>query len=646
MTETTTYAYDLYLSYTAVDRAWVTVALLPVLEQRGLRICLPERDFDIGRPRLDNVERAVTQSRHTLIVMTPAWLASEWQTFEGLLVSSTDPAGRLRRLIPLLLEPCTPPPRITMLTYADFTEPAQHPAAMKRLLRALGTQAQVFISYKRHAEPDEPLAMRLRTALEQAGHRVFIDQTLPVGVAWAQAINRQIEASDFMIVLLSAASVQSEMVAAEVAYAHKHYQNTGKAKLLPVRIRYNELLPYQLSHYLDPLQYAQWAGDEDSESLIRQLLDAIRQFADLQSTVALPLTDGDVRAMTAPKPYADPRFLETLHEPGGAVRARSDFYVARAGDDLLHRELAKPHGTTTTIRAARQSGKSSLLVRGIAQARAQRSKVVYLDLQPVEPRALETLDGFLHYFATHLVTQLRLDPAEVDKAWRGGLGAPDKTTYLLEEYVLPAIDTQMVLALDEVDRLLGTPFQDTFFGLLRFWHNSRALNELWEKLDLVLVISTEPHLLIKDVTQSPFNVGQKIRLDDFTGGQVQDLNERYRLPLDDANLPDCMTYLGGHPYLTHKALYTLVTEDMTWSQLKAALAEGGYSFGDHLRRYLWHLRDQPYLRDALKRILRHGDCQDETVFYRLLQAGLIKGSSRQACTLRCGLYADYLKDKL
>lgn len=646
MTEITTYAYDLYLSYTAVDRAWVTAELLPVLEQRGLHVCLPERDFEIGRPRLDNIERAIAQSRHTLVVMTPAWLASEWQAFESLLVNTTDPAGRLRRLIPLLLEPCTLPPRIAMLTYADFSEPAQRPVAMKRLLRALGTQAQVFISYKRHAEPDEPLALQIRTALEQAGHQVFIDQALPVGIAWAQAINRQIEASDFLIVLLSAASVQSEMVAAEVAYAHKHHQGTGKAKVLPVRVRYKDTLPYQLSHYLEPLQYAQWHDAGDSEDLIRQLLDAIRQFADLQASTVLPSTSSVPPTSIAPKPYADPRFLETLHEPGGAVRAHSDFYVERSGDEALRRELAKRHGTTTTIRASRQTGKSSLLVRTIAQARQQRSKVVYLDLQPVEPRYLETLDSFLRYFATQFVTQLRLDPAEVEKAWRGGLGAPDKTTYLLEDTILPVIEHQVVLALDEVDRLLATPFHDTFFGLLRFWHNSRALNELWEKLDLVLVISTEPHLLIKDVTQSPFNVGQKIRLDDFTAEQVQELNSRYRLPLSAAELPDFMAFLGGHPFLSHKALYTLVTEDLRWPQLKQALREGGYSFGDHLRRYLWYLRDQPELREALKRTLRYGDCQDETIFYRLLQAGLLKGSSRQACMLRCGLYSDYLKDKL
>ena len=328
------------------------------------------------------------------------------------------------------------------------------------------------------------------------------------------------------------------------------------------------------------------------------------------------------------------------------MRARSDFYVARAGDELLRRELAKNHGTTTTIRAPRQSGKSSLLVRGIAQAQQQRSKVVYLDFQPVEAHYLTNLDQFLHYFVTNIVTKLRLDPAEVDKAWRGGLGAPDKTTYLFEDYILPTVDAQIVLALDEVDRLLGASFQDTFFGLLRYWHNSRALNELWEQLDLVLVISTEPHLLIKDVTQSPFNVGQKIRLDDFDLAQVQELNQRYRSPLGTEQLADLLAFLGGHPFLTHKALYTLVTEDLSLPALKSALADGGYSFGDHLRRYLWYLRDQPALRDALKRIMRNGDCLDESIFYRLTQAGLIKGSSRQSCELRCGLYAGYFWDKL
>ena len=281
-----------------------------------------------------------------------------------------------------------------------------------------------------------------------------------------------------------------------------------------------------------------------------------------------------------------------------------------------------------------------------AQARQQASRVVYIDLQPLEPASLENLDSFLRYFITSMVTQLRLDPAQVDKAWRGGLGAPDKTSYLLEDYVFPEVDGQIVLAVDEADRLLGAPFQDTFFGLLRSWHNNRARNEQWEMLDIVLVISTEPHLLIQDVNQSPFNVGQKIRLDDFDAAQVQELNLRYRQPLRDADLTDFMAFLGGHPYLSHKALYTLVTAGVSWSALKSTAVAGDHSFGDHLRRYLWQLRDQADLRDALKRILRHGECGDEVLFYRLQQAGLIRGGSRQACEMRCGLYEVYFRDKL
>ncbi|MCB0109079.1 MAG: AAA-like domain-containing protein [Caldilineaceae bacterium] len=646
MAQPNTLPFDVFISYAEVDRAWVTETLLPALAASGLRICQPEHDFELGRPKLINTEEAIDNSRHTLVVLTPAWLESAGQEFESLLVQTMDPAGRQRKLIPLLLEPCTPPPRIAALTHADFTDPTQRQAQLKRLLHALGRRARIFISYKRNTQLDEPLALRLQTALEAAGHHIYIDQKITVGVEWAQEINRQIAASDYLIVLLSAASVESEMVAAEVAYAHRHFQQTGKARLLPVRVNFGDELPYQLSPYLSTLQYVSWQTMNDDEPLVQKLLNAIRELADLPSTTTTSTREPSDRSFTAPKPYADPRFLETLYEPGGAVRARSDFYIERDSDSLLRRELAKVHGTTTTIRAPRQTGKSSLLVRGIAQARQQRSKVVYLDLQPMDERNLQNLETFLHYFATYIVTQLRLDPTEVDKAWRGALGAPDKTTYLFEDYILPTVNAPIVLALDEVDRLLSAPFQDTFFGLLRYWHNSRALNELWEQLDLVLVISTEPHLLIKDVTQSPFNVGQKIRLDDFDSGQVQELNAHYRSPLAANHVADFLNFLGGHPFLTHKALYTMVTEDVEWLTLKNALVDGGHSFGDHLRRYLWHLRDEPTLRDALRQIMRHGECVDESIFYRLLQAGLIKGSSRQSCTLRCGLYADYFKDKL
>lgn len=129
--------YDVFISYSHIDRVWVHSTLLPQLEAANLSVCIDDRDFEIGLPSLINMERAVAHSRRTLVVMTPAWVQSEWTEFESLLVATSDPAERKQRLIPVLLRACQPPPRIAMLTYADFTDPNQHEAQLRRLVRVL-----------------------------------------------------------------------------------------------------------------------------------------------------------------------------------------------------------------------------------------------------------------------------------------------------------------------------------------------------------------------------------------------------------------------------------------------------------------------------------------------------------------------------
>jgi hypothetical protein len=200
--------------------------------------------------------------------------------------------------------------------------------------------------------------------------------------------------------------------------------------------------------------------------------------------------------------------------------------------------------------------------------------------------------------------------------------------------------------MDEADRLLKTPFHDSLFGLLRYWHNSRAMNDTWDRFDIVMAISTEPHLLIKDQYQSPFNVGSRILLEDFNETQVRELNRRYRSPVDDNEIPALVELLNGHPYLTARALYTMLSDGMTWNELAQIAVTEKSPFGDHLRRYLWMLRDQPQLKAALNQIIRQGKCSDENAYDRLLQAGLIKKTGNQSCKCRCKLYEEYLKDKL
>lgn len=131
------FRYDAFISYSHKDSAWVRDTLLPHLEREGLCVCIDFRDFEPGAPSLVNMENAVERSHKTLIVLTPEWVASQWTTFESLLIQTDDPAGRKARMIPLRLKPCEPPKRIAMLTYADFTQPSEVEFQLQRLVTAI-----------------------------------------------------------------------------------------------------------------------------------------------------------------------------------------------------------------------------------------------------------------------------------------------------------------------------------------------------------------------------------------------------------------------------------------------------------------------------------------------------------------------------
>jgi hypothetical protein len=135
------YTHDVFISHSRADRAWVREELLPRLEGAGLRVLLADRDFEVGAPQAINAEQAVETSRHTLIVITPDWIADEWNAFEALLASAADPAARRRKLIPVLLKPAELPPRLAALTYADLTA-EDRTRQWERLIAALGAGAR------------------------------------------------------------------------------------------------------------------------------------------------------------------------------------------------------------------------------------------------------------------------------------------------------------------------------------------------------------------------------------------------------------------------------------------------------------------------------------------------------------------------
>jgi len=132
-------AFDVFISYAKEDKEdqeWVDKWLVPRLKNAKLRVCT-DSDFDVGVPKLTNITRAVDNSRHSLVILTPAWVENEWQAFEGLLIQNADPAARHRKLLPLLLRDCKPPERITGLTCADFRDEAGWEKQILRIIAAV-----------------------------------------------------------------------------------------------------------------------------------------------------------------------------------------------------------------------------------------------------------------------------------------------------------------------------------------------------------------------------------------------------------------------------------------------------------------------------------------------------------------------------
>lgn len=342
-----------------------------------------------------------------------------------------------------------------------------------------------------------------------------------------------------------------------------------------------------------------------------------------------------------PRPRAHFEPWVALEAPTGAMQPESPFYVERVADAQLRQQLAGK-GTTTTIQAGRQTGKTSLLMHAIHASRSANRKVIYLDFHLIDEASRTDLTSFLQFLSEAIAEQLDLEWELVDEYWQAARNPAQTFNRFLQREVLQRFDQQILLAIDEADLLLDTRYKKHFFALLRAWDSRRAFDAQWRKLDLVMVISTHPYLLIDDVNLSPFNVGLNIQLKDFTPEQSADLNQRHGSPLKPDEIPQLMALVGGHPYLVRQAYYTLVSESLSLADLSAAADSPDGPFGKHLLFYRHSLAQSPTLLEAFQQVLREQRLPEESLLERLSAVGLIARDKDQ-WKPRCGLYEQFFK---
>src|SRR5262245_31675649 len=340
--------------------------------------------------------------------------------------------------------------------------------------------------------------------------------------------------------------------------------------------------------------------------------------------------------------------LRSMLEPiGGAVPLDSEFYIVRTADEEFRAAITRGD-SIVLVKGARQGGKPALLARGLQQARQAGATVVLTDFQNLSANYLESIEKLMLALAKSFADQLDLD-IYPNQIWDADLSPGVNLERYLRRGVLQQIASPMVWGLDEVDRLFSCDFGSEVFGLFRSWHNKRALDPEgpWRRLTLAIAYATEAHLFITDLNQSPFNVGTRLALEDFSFDQVAELNRRYGSPLrHQADVARYYRLLSGHPYLVRRGLYEMAAQGIKLTALEARSDHDDGPFSDHLRRMVVSLTQDAGLCDVVRKVLKGQPTVTTESFYRLRSAGLMAGDSERDVRPRCQLYATYLERHL
>lgn len=113
--------HDVFISYSSDDVNWVQQTLKPFLIERGFSV-KTDKEFRGGGLSVEQMANGVSHSRHVLAIMTPSFMNSEWTKLETAMTLLDDPAGKFRKLIPILLDDCTIPNYIKVRHYRDMRD--------------------------------------------------------------------------------------------------------------------------------------------------------------------------------------------------------------------------------------------------------------------------------------------------------------------------------------------------------------------------------------------------------------------------------------------------------------------------------------------------------------------------------------------
>jgi tetratricopeptide (TPR) repeat protein len=331
---------------------------------------------------------------------------------------------------------------------------------------------------------------------------------------------------------------------------------------------------------------------------------------------------------------------------GKSLRATTiipdNLYVEREADRQLDK-IIDDMGRPGYVLVARQMGKTNLLIHMKRRRESYGDIVTYFDLS----NRFESARNLFRHVIDSIIESSPSrfgDLSRIILEQRINAEADANIEYdrHLRMLLRAAASYKVIIVLDEIDSLTSVPYSDLFFAQIRSMYFSRINHPEYERLTYVLSGVAEPSDLIKDKNISPFNIGEKIYLDDFNKVEFSQLITKAGLTFSQEVIDEVYDWTSGNPRMSWDVCSHLEDIMLAGSRIKRAdvpfvveklyLTHFDQAPVDHIRVLA---ESDAQIRSAIMSIRRgKEDTLDEKIKNRLYLAGISRSNPGQHAKIK------------